>query len=388
MADLGAIAEDVPFDFGTASSLATAFDGAATAIDNQASSRSSWVTTGLTDFKGRFSEIFRSNAVVAANDATELSTRLRQVATQARYLAEEARKEQERREIARAWKQRQDNRNWFEQGVDWFTGGDKPPVGPPAAEPQVEVESTTPGNRETPAPGSGGGGGGTSSARPSKLRTFATSSKGGNDLLRPKPSKLSSLLADFTRLCRWGTLEASGVVAGFSKWLAANDADVQWAKTVADAFAAAGGEGNVSTLSNSAINAALHAAGIDANRKDLTIDPPQAYGNPPTTGYANDPVNTSTGNFLENESDLGFPGAAGLLGLGRCYNSFDPSAGAFGIGWSSVAEAGLSFDSDEGQAHLRLPDGRQLVFPRLGDGWDRAVGESAWLTSSDVDGQQ
>ncbi|BAK34420.1 hypothetical protein MLP_14060 [Microlunatus phosphovorus NM-1] len=389
MADLGAIAEDVPFDFGTASTLATAFDNAATAVDGQAGSRSSWVTTGLTDFKGRFSEIFRTNAAVAASDATELSSRLRQVATQARYLAEEARKEQERREIARAWKERHDNRNWFEQGVDWLKGGDDPPVGPPAAEPQVEVDSPTSGHRDTPAPGSGGGGGGgTSSARPSKLRTFATSSKGANDQLRSKPSSLSSKLADFARLCRWGRLEASGVVAGFSKWLTANDADVQWAKTVADAFAAAGGEGNVSTLSNSAINAALHAAGIDVNRKDLTIDPPQTYGNPPTTGYANDPVNTSTGNFLENESDLGFPGAAGLLGLGRCYNSFDSSAGAFGIGWSSVAEAGLSFDSDEGQAHLRLPDGRQLVFPRLGDGWDRAVGESAWLTSSDVDGQQ
>ena len=45
MADLGAIAEDVPFDFGVATTVATAFDNAAKAVDGQAGSRSSWVTT-------------------------------------------------------------------------------------------------------------------------------------------------------------------------------------------------------------------------------------------------------------------------------------------------------------------------------------------------------
>ncbi|HET8970779.1 MAG TPA: hypothetical protein VFN19_06960, partial [Candidatus Nanopelagicales bacterium] len=50
-------------------------------------------------------------------------------------------------------------------------------------------------------------------------------------------------------------------------------------------------------------------------------------------------------------------------------------------------EAGIVFD-DEGLARFRLPDGRQLIFPRLGDGWDRAVGDSAWLHRADPDGQQ
>ncbi|HET8970439.1 MAG TPA: DUF6531 domain-containing protein, partial [Candidatus Nanopelagicales bacterium] len=390
MADLGAIEDDVPFDFAVASTVATVFDAAATAIDGQAGSRSSWVATGLTDFKGRFSQVFKTNAAVAAGDAVELSSRLREVAAGVRRLAEEARKEQQRRETARAGQKDHDDRNIFEQGWDWVSGGDDPPVGPPAAEPTIEVSPPVNRSRQTPAPGSGGGGGGggTSSARPARLRTFATSSKGGNDLLRTTPATLTAKLADFDRVCRWGRIDAAGVVAGFTKWLSANDGDVQWAKTVADAFAAAGGEGNVSTLSNSAINAALRSAGVDATRKDLTIDPPQAYGNPPTTGYANDPVNTSTGNFVENESDLAFPGAAALLGSGRCYNSFDTDeSGAFGLGWSSLAEAGIVFD-DEGLARFRLPDGRQLIFPRLGDGWDRAVGDSAWLHRADLDGQQ
>ena len=31
-------------------------------------------------------------------------------------------------------------------------------------------------------------------------------------------------------------------------------------------------------------------------------------------------------------------------------------------------------------ARFRLPDGRVLVFPRLGEGWDRAVGDTTRLT--------
>ncbi|GAA3619405.1 DUF6531 domain-containing protein [Microlunatus ginsengisoli] len=386
MGDLGAIEEDVPFDFGVATVFATACDNAASAVDGQAGSRATWVSTGLTDFKGHFSELFRTNAATAAGDATELSARLREVATGVRKLAEEARKEQQRRETARAWKKEHDDRNIFEKGWDWATGGDDPPVGPPAAEPTIAGSPSVNRSRQTPAPGGsgGGGGGGTSSARPSKLRSFASSSKGANDDLRPKPAALRADFSSFESSCRWGRLDASGVFVGFDKWLAANDEDVTWATTVADAFAAAGGEGNVSTLSNSALAAALRAAGVDASRQDLTIEPPQAYGNPPTTGYANDPVNTSTGNFVENETDLAFPGAAALLVWGRSYNSFDPGTGGFGPGWSSLAEVGLTFDT-EGVARFRLPDGRQLVFPRLGQGWDRAVGESVWLTAAPED---
>ena len=183
-----------------------------------------------------------------------------------------------------------------------------------------------------------------------------------------------------------GPVGRAGVFTGFDKWLAANDEDVAWATTVADAFAAAGGEGSMSTLSNGAIAAALQAAGVHLTRTDLVIEPPQAYGFPPTTGYADDPVNTSTGNFVENETDLAIPGAAALLVWGRCYNSFDTGAGGFGPGWSSLAGAGLGFDPDAGVALFRLPDGRVLIFPRLGDGWDRAVGENVWLTKVPAEG--
>ena len=394
MADLGAIEEDVPFDEGAANALISACRTAASAVDAQTGQRSSWVTTAMQDFKGHFSQLFSANAQTAAGDATELANRLREVATGAERLKEEAAKEQQRRDKARAWKKEHDDRNALEQFGDWLSGGDDPPVGPPAEPVSVAVSPAVNRSRETPAPGagSGGGGGGTSSAKPANLRTFATGSTGANDHLRPRPTQLRTAYSDFQARCHWGTLSAGGVFTGFDQWLAANDNDVQWATTVADAFRAAGGEGDVSTLSNSAVQAALQAANVTVTRQDLVIEPVQAQGHPPTTGYANDPVNTATGNFVETETDLVFPGAAGMLELARTYNSFRTAedaddaqvapTGAFGPGWSSVCEAGLELDAE--RARLVLSDGRQVFFPRLGDGWDRAAGESLWLERTEA----
>ena len=137
--------------------------------------------------------------------------------------------------------------------------------------------------------------------------------------------------------------------------------------------------GPVSTLANSALTATLRANGVNAARQDLSIDPPTAYGHPPTTGYAVDPVNTSTGNFVETESDLGFAGACDALELTRTYNSVNDRVGAFGAGWSSWTETGLRFD-EESAVFVR-PDGREITFPRMGSGWDRAIGENLWLAA-------
>ena len=383
MGVLSGIEDDVPFDDGVADRLITVCDGAASVITGQVGSRASWQATAAKDFKGHFADLFRTNQTTAHSDATELVSALRLVSTGARRLKEEARKEQQRREVARAWKKEHDDRNMLEKGWDSVFGEEEPPVGP-AAEP-IHLSAPTPpsGHRQTPAPGSGGnGGGGTSSARPEDLRTFATGSKGANDSLRTKPATVRSAYSDFQSRCRWGTLSADGVLTGFDRYLAANDEDVRWATTVAAAFEQAGGSGAVSTLANSAVEAALRAAGVDATRDDIVIDPPTAFGNPPTTGYADDPVNTSTGNFLENETDLAFAGATRELVLTRTYNSFDTAVGAFGVGWSAITEARLELTDDA--ARMVHPDGRVVIFPRLGEAWDRAAGASSWLARTDT----
>ena len=382
MVDLGAIDEDVPFDAGAADALIAACTGAASEIEGQVGSRASYVSTAMKDFEGYFSGLFSDNAATAKGDAQELVARLHEVASGARRLKEEAAKEQQRRETARAWKKEQDDRNFIEKGWDSVFGDDSPPVGPPAAPVHVPVSPSVNTPRKTPAPGSGGGGGGgTSSARPSDLHSFAASSAALNHGLQPKSSSCRSAFSHFEATCHWGTLNAAGVFVGFDKWLAANDNDVRWAKVVGDAFARAGGEGAISTLADSAIAASLRAAGVDATRQDLDIAAPTAFGHPPTTGYAVDPVNTSTGNFVETESDLAFAGACGALELTRTYNSVNDRSGAFGRGWSSWTEAGLRFDDES--AIFVMPDGREITFPRLGTGWDRAVGESLWLAAEE-----
>lgn len=376
MSIMQGIESDVRFNHVAASTLARRCRNAANAIEGQTTSRSGWVAHALADFLGYYSELFRGNGRVQASDARLLVARLREVAEGADQLAREARSEQDRRETARAWKQRQDERGFWDHVADWFTGGEDPPVGPAAQPVSLSFAQPEQGVRD---PLQGSGSTGTSSARPDHLRTFASNSRGANDDLASWPGNLRSAYDDFTAGCGFGSLEASTVWTGFDRYLSANKEDVRWADTVAAAFEAAGSDGLVTT-SNAAITASLAAAGVNAERTQLTIDPPQAYGAPPTTGYANDPVNTATGNFLEPECDLGFAGGNATLRFDRLYNSLHPGVGAFGPGWSSVAEAGLALDAEG--ARWRHADGREVHFPRQGSGWGRATSEAYWLDAA------
>ncbi|MEX0990806.1 MAG: DUF6531 domain-containing protein [Actinomycetota bacterium] len=54
-----------------------------------------------------------------------------------------------------------------------------------------------------------------------------------------------------------------------------------------------------------------------------------------------DPVNTSTGGYYHEATDLSLPGIGVPFALSRSYNSTDPSTGIFGRGWSSIFEMRL-----------------------------------------------
>ena len=372
--------EPVEFDDATADALIHALNGSAESIDGQGGSRRSYVTTASQEFRGHFSDLFASNADKADNDGGTIADNLRTVAHWVQQMKEAAERENARRKKARDWYEEHEDRNFFEWLGDKWNGAPQPPEVHHEQAPTFApaVGPTTP--RETPSPGSGGsGGGGTSSARPADLRAFATGTRSLDQALEGKPSQLRGKLADFAAQCSWGRIDADGLVNAFDKWLDANGQDAKWADTVADAFAAAGGEGNVSTVSDSALAAALAAAGVSETRQDLQIDPPSAYGAQPTSGYSMDPVNTTTGNFLEPELDLGFTGASASLVVTRMYNSLDEHVGIFGPGWSSILETRLLLD-DEGATFVGA-DGRQIRFPRSGEGWDRGVGENRWLAA-------
>ncbi|MCP4362807.1 MAG: hypothetical protein GY796_32790, partial [Chloroflexi bacterium] len=82
--------------------------------------------------------------------------------------------------------------------------------------------------------------------------------------------------------------------------------------------------------------------------------------------YRWDPVNTTTGNPIQQFTDLAVPGLGGFdLVVERFYNGFDFRPGVFGYNWSSFLDMSLRLASD-GSVDARLADGSGIYF--TGDG--------------------
>lgn len=371
------------YSYSAADALKSASTTLASSIGGQSGSRSSSVTTASAEFRGYFSEVFADNADIGARSATKLVESLQSLSGFVQQLRDAAKDEDDRRKQAKAWdaRKREREENLLvaagHEVSTWFGGGDDPKPPEPEPEPRLQADEVSVTGREFPA--GGGTSGGTSSAVPADLRSFEANTRTLDADLSGAVSTFRNALSDYEAECNpcWGTLNAQSLLTAVNDWLTANGKDADWAGTVAAQFEAAGGGAGPATLSDAAIAAALSSAGIDAGRDDFTIGPFSAMGTPPTNGFADDPVNTATGNFLEPETDLPFAGQAASLRLTRMYNSLDSRIGVFGIGWSSILDIRLEI-SDEA-ASVVLDDGRQVDFPRQGDGWSRGVGEDLWL---------
>ncbi|MBI3241766.1 MAG: N-acetylmuramoyl-L-alanine amidase [Chloroflexi bacterium] len=90
--------------------------------------------------------------------------------------------------------------------------------------------------------------------------------------------------------------------------------------------------------------------------------------------YRGDPVNTSTGNHVQQFTDLQIPGVGGFdFALQRTYNSLDLFdlegwQGVFGKGWASLLDMHLRLAND-GSIDVRRPDGQGIYFVTEGDGY-------------------
>lgn len=372
---------DVVWDWDLSAALARRFDDVAGQVSGQIGPRDGRKTTYGVDFQGYYAELWGYNIDTANKDAGLLAGRLRDVAQGVRDLESDARAEQDRIDKARAWKTKRDSRSRFEKAgekIDFFHLGhdDEKPSSVPVAQMTKSYDAPPSGERRE---FTGQRAGGVSSARPDDLRSFTSQERAATNEIRDIPAPLTGMVADFREKCQWGYLDCDQVLVGFQKYISSNDADCDRTDIVAADFEAAGGSGVISTLSNEAILDSLEANGMSEQRPELTIPAVQAIGNPPTTGYANDPVNTATGNFVENEEDLRFEGGTALLGWVRSYSSLSEKAGGHGPGWSSWEGCGLRFD-DSG-ATWTLADGREIFFGRLGSGFDRASHENFWLNA-------
>lgn len=373
--------EPTRYNYAAADNLKSQAEDLASALDGQAGSRSRLVSAAMGEFRGYYSEVFSRNADVARRSRSELASSLRTLAGYVTELKQAAEQEDQRREDAKAWEERQRRREESliegakHEVASWFGGGDDPAPPAPEPAPQLTADGVSVTGRDIPAPA---GGSSTSSAVPEDLRSFETGIKGLDDDLATGVRLFKSALSSYEAYCngRWGWLNGQPVKTAVNDWLSANATDAQWAGEVAGAFEAAGGSGST-TVANASISATLASAGVNAHRDDFSIEPFSAIGTPPTTGFADDPVNTATGNFLEPETDMVFVGASASLEFTRMYNSLDDRTGLFGLGWSSILDTRLEF-TDDGASFV-MADGRQIDFPRAGTGWDRGVGENYWL---------
>jgi RHS repeat-associated protein len=81
----------------------------------------------------------------------------------------------------------------------------------------------------------------------------------------------------------------------------------------------------------------------------------------------NDPVNTLTGAFENQETDVSLPGTGIPFTFTRSYTSADATVGRLGQGWTDSLSASLAVQGN-GDVLVHAEDGQQVYFTKQGDG--------------------
>lgn len=92
----------------------------------------------------------------------------------------------------------------------------------------------------------------------------------------------------------------------------------------------------------------------------------RTYGSRSHSGYAGEPVNTSSGNFTYEAQDISLPGKGLALNFTRNYNSQDAlNNGPVGYGWTHNYNTSLRFDP-ESTVTVFYPEGKRETFAYAG----------------------
>ena len=160
MSDLGAIDEDVQFEWEAARSLSNALRITAGELQIQIPRRNAFAVEARRDWQGEFAGKFITRMTYCTVDASRLAEAMLDAANKVNELSLLAREEQERREMARAWKIEHDA--WVQQeilsglnsashlaGLFGVRSGEPVcPVGPPATPLQYTIPTPTAANRD------------------------------------------------------------------------------------------------------------------------------------------------------------------------------------------------------------------------------------------------
>ncbi|MCG5106294.1 DUF6531 domain-containing protein, partial [Candidatus Saccharibacteria bacterium] len=213
--------------------------------------------------------------------------------------------------------------------------------------------------------------------------------------------RVASTYAQFRSNTSWGTFNADSLIAALHTWIEDVYEDATWLGKVAQVMLDAATYGN---LTSASVEGSVDLSGPGAKAQvslDINLlnelmhdDIPMHHllqvpgasitGVNISSGYANDPVNVATGNFIESEVDLRSR-VNSVLRLERTYNSVlaalqNTPHGAFGKGWSSILDSRLEQNSDSISWHTA--DGRELVFERdanSASGYARTPNAPYWL---------
>ena len=223
---------------------------------------------------------------------------------------------------------------------------------------------------------------------PENLKTYTDNATTCESDATGKYNAITSALAAYQGSCKHGQLEISATVSSLNTWIQQSQQVTTWLSGVAQDFRDAGARsGNPVPLSNAYLDQQMQARGQGKpNIQPIEVNYAEVSGEVPSSGFANDPVNVATGNFIEPETDLVFTGTVSepTLSLTRMYNSLavthadEVPSGVFGLGWFSTLDTRLSFGDE--QASWFMPDGRAVFFDREGEGFVRAAREPWWLT--------
>jgi uncharacterized protein YukE len=152
MGDLGAIHEDVRFNWGKASELAAELRATAGALEGQIGQRNTIKGQARQHWEGRYGTEFDGRVATCTGDASRFATAMREAARQLDEMARLAREEQNRREQAREWERNNDDGGFLDGVGDFLFGEDDlPPPPPPVQPPSIPIMSPTPGARENAA---------------------------------------------------------------------------------------------------------------------------------------------------------------------------------------------------------------------------------------------
>ena len=407
--------EDVHFDNGRADQLMRQLREASEYLHTTDSTqRSGARDQAMTEFAGPYADLFAHNTETALRDGKRLGDALSDAANELQKYKELARLEQENRQKVRDW----EKRNPIEQFTDWLQSKQSPDInrtGPSLRTPPPATENSSQGGEgkggslletvsdmvmDTLDPARknikvGGPGVSKTSAIPDNLDVYFNQARTLSEDLGKKLESIQKEYQGFMENTSWGQFDIRGLLKATGDWAGKNMEDASFVHVIAEAFRQAGASSNmVATYDSFLIEEILAKAGVKAQeRKELDIPLATVAGADLTSGFVNDPVNAATGNFIEEELDLSFPGTgSGTLRLERMYNSLavthpdEIPSGVFGPGWASTLDQHMEFTAQEARWHTH--DGRILFFAREGEEYARCTHEPWWLEKVTIGADQ